>query len=117
METSIRETCFWRHRRVSALLDWSHVQVGTRAAELAYFRIEFAVLAGWPVAEMLRDRYQEHAEVSPEHQMLRDLLHVYACHSEAHAWLEGWHAQERADLTLTDVRTRLTEIARTLLAG
>lgn len=104
----------WSNGKVAALLDWSHLRLGTRSAELAYFRIELAVLVGWDAAEMLAERYQQ--RVGPIANLtLRDLLHVYSGHCWAHTWLEGWHEQGRSELSLADVSSRLAATARAVL--
>jgi aminoglycoside phosphotransferase (APT) family kinase protein len=106
------------HRdQIAGLVDWSTVQIGTRSAEVAYFRIELATLIEPSAGDQFLDRYQQRYGMQLANQQLHDLLHVYSGHQWAHAWLEGWHAQGKPDLDLSDVGRRLVLVAEHVLAA
>jgi aminoglycoside phosphotransferase (APT) family kinase protein len=106
----------WHDKRIAGLVDWSHIQIGTRSAEVAYFRIELATLVEPSAADLLLDRYEQRSGTHAANQQLSDLLHVYAGHHWAHTWLEGWIEQGRAGLDLAEVSRRLALVADHVLA-
>jgi aminoglycoside phosphotransferase (APT) family kinase protein len=107
----------WHDGRIAGLVDWSHIQIGSRSAEVAYFRIELATLVEPSAVDLLLDRYERRTGThEANQQQLSDLLHVYAGHQWAQTWLEGWLEQDRADLDLAEVSRRLALVADHVLA-
>ena len=107
----------WHRGRLSAVVDWSSTRLGPRWWEVAYFRMEAAVLLDTRAADRLLRCYEaEIGTVSPD-QPVWDLLCLYNGHRWGHLWLQGYQEQGRRDLTLATMRRRLDRLARRTLAA
>jgi aminoglycoside phosphotransferase (APT) family kinase protein len=107
----------WKRGRLSAVVDWSHTRLGPRWWEVAYFRIELAVLTDVRAADQFLRRYEaEVGAVSPD-QDVWDLLCLSNGHRWGHLWLLGYQEQGRRDLTIDTMRRRLTGLAKRSLAS
>jgi len=107
----------WQRGRLSAVIDWSHSRLGPRWWELAYFRMELAVLVDARAADALLARYELLAGKTSPDQPVWDLICLYNGHRWGHTWLDGYREQGRRDLTLETMRRRLTRLARRALAA
>lgn len=107
----------WRRGRLTGVVDWSSTRLGPRWWELAYFRMELAVLVDARAADKLLERYQVLVSMESPHQAVWDLLCLYTGHRWGHLWLVGYREQGRRDLTLDMMRQRLTRQARRVLAS
>lgn len=105
----------WRRGRLTGVIDWSQACTSVRWWELAYMRIELAVLTDWDVATDLQRQYQERVGLDSPHQARWDLFHVQTGHKWAHTWIDGWREQGRTDLDLEQVAKRFAAIASRLL--
>lgn len=106
----------WRRGRLSGVVDWSYARVGIRWWEVAYMRMEVALLVGVRAADVLLDRYEAAVgEESPD-QAVWDLVCLYNAHRAAQQWLVAYREQGRRDLTLATIRRRLTYLARRALS-
>src|SRR5213075_2315396 len=97
----------WHRGRLTGLVDWSQACTSVRWWELAYMRIELAVLTDWDVANELLRRYEARSRHRSFVQTRWDLFHVFTGHRWAHTWLEGFREQGRDDLTLDALARRL----------
>lgn len=107
----------WSQGRLTGVVDWSHARVGPRWWELAYFRMELAVLVDGLAADSFLERYETLAGVASPHQAVWDLVCLYNGHRWGHLWLTGYREQGRRDLTIDMMRRRLTRLARHALAA
>ena len=105
----------WRRGRLSGVVDWSQACTSVRWWELAYVRIELAVLTDWDVAAALQREYELRVGLPSPNQALWDLLHVHTGHKWARTWVQGWREQGRLDIDLEAVRKRFVAIAELLL--
>ena len=106
----------WRRGRLTGVVDWSSTRLGPRWWELAYFRMELAVLADVRAADLLLERYEAILGSRSPAQPVWDLLSLYNGHRFGHLWLMGYREQGRRDLTLQTVARRLTRLAERSLA-
>lgn len=58
----------WKRSRLSAVVDWSATRLGPRWWELAYFRMELAVLADARTADLLLKSYEAKVGVESSHR-------------------------------------------------
>ena len=101
----------WRRRRLSAVVDWSGTRLGPRWWEVAYFRMEAAVLTDVRVADSILRAYETIVGVASPDQPVWDLLCLSNGHRWGHLWLLGYQEQGRRDLTLDVLKRRLTKLA------
>ena len=106
----------WHRHRLSAVVDWSSTRLGPRWWELAYFRMEIAVLADVRTADLLLSSYEAKVGIKSSQQAVWDLLCLYNGHLWGHLWLMGYQEQGRRDLGLETMRRRLTRLAQRALA-
>ena len=107
----------WRRNQLTAVVDWSHTRLGPRWWELAYFRIEVAVLADGRAADRLLERYETLTGTASPDQPVWDLLCLYNAHRWGHLWLMGYREQGRRDLTIEAMGKRVTRLAERALAS
>lgn len=107
----------WHGGGLSAVVDWSHTRLGPRWWEVAYFRIEAAVLLDARAADRLLSRYEAEVGAGSSDQPVWDLLCLYNGHRWGHLWLRGYQEQGRRDLTLATMRRRLDRLSRRALAS
>lgn len=107
----------WHGGRLSAVVDWSSTRLGPRWWEVAYFRMEAAVLLDSPASDRLLSLYEAEIGIDSPDQPVWDLLCLYNGHRWGHLWLKGYQEQGRRDLTLATMRRRLDRLARRALAA
>jgi aminoglycoside phosphotransferase (APT) family kinase protein len=107
----------WHGGRLSAVVDWSSTRLGPRWWEVAYFRMEAAVLLDARAADRLLACYEAEVGADSTDQPVWDLLCLYNGHRWGHLWLRGYQEQGRRDLTLATMRRRLDRLARRALAA
>jgi hypothetical protein len=98
-------------------VDWTGTRLGPRWWEVAYFRVEAAVLTDVEVADAFLRRYEALAGLTSPDQPIWDLLCLYNGHRWGHLWLLGYQEQGRRDLTLQVMRRRLTRLTERVLAA
>jgi aminoglycoside phosphotransferase (APT) family kinase protein len=106
----------WAKHRLSGVVDWSGTRPGPRWSELAYFRVELAVLIDARLANAILRTYEQLTGHTSPMQAAWDLLHVLDGHTDMPFWLEAYRDQGRRDMTLDIGRTRLRRLAQSLLA-
>ena len=77
----------WKRDCLSAVVDWSATRLGPRWWELAYFRMELAVLADAWTTDMLLKSYEAKVGVESSQQAVWDLLCLYNGHRWGQRWL------------------------------
>jgi hypothetical protein len=102
---------------LAGLVDWSQACTSVRWWELAYMRVELAMLTDWDVSTELLHRYEARVGRRSAHQARWDLFHVHTGHKWAHTWLEGYREQGRTDLDLDGLANRLAHVASVLLSS
>ena len=107
----------WRRHRLTAVVDWSGTRLGPRWWEVAYFRMEAAVLTDVRVADLLLREYEAIVGFGSPDQAIWDLLCLYNGHRWGHLWLVGYREQGRRDLTTEVLKRRLTRLATRALAS
>lgn len=107
----------WQRGRLSSVVDWSHTRLGSRWWELAYFRMEVAVLADVRAADRLLERYEAKVDAKSSQQAVWDLFCLYNGHRWGHLWLMGYQEQGRRDLTIDTMSRRLTRLAQRALGS
>jgi aminoglycoside phosphotransferase (APT) family kinase protein len=105
----------WQRRRLSGIVDWSAARVGFRWWDLAYFRVELALIVDVDAADELLARYERIVGASSPDQAVWDLLCLYNGHRWAHTWLTGYREQGRRDLDLETFQRRLRSLTRRTL--
>jgi len=106
----------WSRDRLSGVVDWSGARPGPRWSELAYFRVELAVLVDLRLADTVLRTYERLIGQRSPMQAAWDLLHVLDGHTDVPFWLQAYRDQGRSDMTLEKGRTRLRRLAQSLLA-
>jgi aminoglycoside phosphotransferase (APT) family kinase protein len=106
----------WHRGRLTSVVDWTGTRLGPRWWEVAYFRVEAAVLIDVEVADALLQRYEAITGLTSSDQPTWDLLCLYNGHRWGHLWLLGYQEQGRRDLTLDEMRLRLTQVTERVLA-
>lgn len=107
----------WHRHRLTAVVDWSGTRLGPRWWEVAYFRMEAAVLTDVRVADLLLREYERIVGCDSPDQAIWDLLCLYNGHQWGHLWLLGYQEQGRRDLTPEVMKRRLTRLATRALAS
>lgn len=107
----------WQRHRLTAVVDWSGTRLGPRWWEVAYFRMEAAVLTDVRVADALLREYETIVDLQSPDQAIWDLLSLYNGHRWGHLWLLGYQEQGRRDLTLEVLKRRLTRLPTRALAS
>jgi aminoglycoside phosphotransferase (APT) family kinase protein len=107
----------WHRRRLSSDVDWTATRLGPRWREVAYFRVEAAVLTGDDVADEFLRRYEALAGLASPDQPVWDLLCLYNGHRWGHLWMLGYHEQGRRDLTVGSMQRRLTQLTERTLGA
>ena len=107
----------WHRNRLTAIVDWSGTRLGPRWWEVAYFRIEAAVLTDVRVADSLLREYEKLVGLASPDQSVWDLLCIFNGHQWGHLWLLGYREQGRSDLTPEVMQRRLTRLATRALAS
>lgn len=107
----------WDRSRLSAIVDWGHAKIGYRAWELAYFRLEAALLVSSEAADEMTTRYWKEAGLAPEPMELWDLSCAFSAHRWLHMWLLGYREQGRSDLSFDELARRLNALVGRALSS
>ena len=87
----------WHNRRLAGVVDWSNARPGPRWSELAYFRVELAVVVDVRLAKQVLAKYEARTGHRSPTQPAWDLLHVLSGHTWMQSWLEAYREQGRPD--------------------
>ena len=91
----------WHNRRLTGVVDWSNARPGPRWSELAYFRVELAVVVDVRLAKQVLAKYEARTGHRSPVQPAWDLLHVLSGHTWMQSWLEAYREQGRPDLDVS----------------
>lgn len=105
----------WHKRRLAGVVDWSNARSGPRWSELAYFRVELAVVVDLRLANQFLAKYEAATGQRSPIQPAWDLVHVLIGHTWMQSWLEAYREQGRPDLDVARGRARLRRLALSLL--
>ena len=104
----------WHKSRLAGVVDWSSARPGPRWSELAYFRVELAVLVDIRIAKQVLAKYEAVTGHRSPTQPAWDLLHVLSGHTWMQSWLEAYWEQG-SGLDVARGRARLRRLALSLL--
>lgn len=107
----------WARGSLSGLVDWSHAGRGDRWEEVSYFRVELVMVMGLAASDLMLSQYCATTRVeAPDHRVaLADLYCAFNAHRWGRHWLPGYRVQGLPDLTVRQLRTRLTRFTRDAL--
>lgn len=97
----------WRGSHLHAVLDWDQAERGDAAYDVAYCRADLALMFGRPVADEFLAAYEDAAKTSLPAIGIWDLLAASRALPTAKAWLPGYLALGRNDLSESVLADRL----------
>lgn len=102
----------WHRGRVSGVIDWSWPRLGDPRFDLAYLRLDTALILGQGAAEAVRRAYTLASRSEVEDLPAWDLLAATTALPDPVEWLPGYLEQGRTDLDEETVRRRYREFVR-----
>ncbi len=108
-------TLWWRGR-LSGVVDWDFARIDDRAFDVAYCRLDLALLDGLDGADAFRSAYEKAAGWRVASLAWWDLAAVTRALPDPARWLPGYHGAGRRDLTAELLRARLRDFADAALA-
>lgn len=105
----------WSRRRLVGIADWRHSGLAPRAWEVAYTRVDLAVLLGPAVADRFLGHYQDRFAGELEHLRVWDLEQGLAAMRWCHYWALAYREQGRRDLTDAKAKRRARTFVRRVL--
>lgn len=97
----------WLDSHLHAILDWDQAERGDAAYDVAYCRADLALMFGSPAADEFLQAYEEAAQTSLSALGTWDLLAATRALPTGKAWLPGYLALGRSDLSEAILQTRL----------
>lgn len=89
----------WQGQRLSGVLDWAYTRLGPRACDVAYCRIDIAMLHGLRAADSFAAAYRAETGADLEDLPLWDLRHALRGIAWGKQWVGGYVEQGLADLS------------------
>lgn len=89
----------WSRRRLVGIADWRHSGLAPRAWEVAYTRVDLAVLLGPAAADRFLGHYRDRFGGELEYLAVWDLEQGLAAMRWCHYWALAYREQGRRDLT------------------
>ena len=105
----------WYRGRLSGVVDWSDVRLGSRWNEVAYCRTDLVVLLGWRAADRLLDHYQDLSGVRARNLALWDLHCALGAMRDYRFWLIAYRELGGGPLTRPQMAGRLSVFMRRAL--
>ncbi|MFC7545135.1 phosphotransferase family protein [Plantactinospora sp. GCM10030261] len=106
----------WSDDRLTGVIDWSGAALGPRGFDLAWCRLDLALLHGPDAADTFLAGYQAAADVVVDDIRLWDLWTAIRTRSSVVTWLPNYQDLGRTDLTAGELRKRHTEWTNRRLA-
>jgi aminoglycoside phosphotransferase (APT) family kinase protein len=106
----------WRWGRLCGVVDWDFARVDDPAFDIAYCRLDLALLDGMEAADGVLRAYEEAAGRRVAGLAWWDLAAVTRALPDPARWLPGYHGAGRRDLTAELLRMRLRAFADAALA-
>ncbi|MBL9006038.1 MAG: aminoglycoside phosphotransferase family protein [Myxococcales bacterium] len=97
----------WLDSRLHAILDWDQAERGDSAYDVAYCRADLALMFGSPAADEFLQAYEDAAQTSLQALGTWDLLAATRALPSGKAWLPGYLALGRSDLSEPLLQSRL----------
>lgn len=99
----------WRGNHLHAVLDWDQAERGDAAYDVAYCRADLALMFGSQAADEFLQAYEDAAQTSLQALGTWDLLAATRALPTGKAWLPGYLALGRSDLSEPLLQTRLQQ--------
>jgi aminoglycoside phosphotransferase (APT) family kinase protein len=106
----------WRRGRLCGVVDWDFARVDEPAFDVAYCRLDLALLDGLEAAEAFLRAYETATQRRVAGLAWWDLAAVTRALPDPARWLPGYHGAGRRDLTAELLRARLRTFAGAALA-
>jgi prepilin-type processing-associated H-X9-DG protein len=99
----------WADGRVSGVVDWPAARIGDPRIDLAYLRLDTALVLGEHAPSAMLDAYEKATGAPVDDLAVWDLLAVTTGLPEPVSWLDGYLELGRTDLDADTIRRRYRE--------